>query len=923
MSLPKAQLVDPQGNMNLPGMTATGIVTATSLKGVTTGSVTNLTGSPDLDVGIVTGSSFVGDGTGHAANITGTPELNLGVTTATSFVGDAVGKAAGLTGTPNLNVGLITATSFVGFVTGDVTGNISGNVVGNITGDISGLAGGLGINGINVWTGAGTSNLGVGVCTATLLYGDASGMVGAGSSAYIAQEVTATGYGGDTIIDLTYGNLIYYKGESVTTVGFASTSAVEQITFIRDPAPVTYDNSVSTASVDFDSGDNLTQTTDAVLRNWFDQAFTVEYWIYADAFASTDSGSGNALGASTLGSNSNFTWSFGPNGLGQVRFAWWNGSADSAIVPTQTLSTGTWYHLAFVHDGSNNCSIFIDGVLQTLTTGTGTSYPITNGTADGGTFNIGKVQTTNFDGKISNLRITHQALYTNTFIPPSAALTTTSQNAVASNVKLLCCQSSTDDTAATVTPNTISANGTPTPGAETITQSGSLTATITWPDRVKWDGGTTPTLFTNARSAASQIFHFTTVDTGLNYNAWEEIKNNAETFGLYGAGPSGYGALGINVAPGTNYSSPVQVPGTSWSSLIDTGWAAAVGGAIKSDGTMWVWGSTNYGILGLNVYGAGLSDSVSSPIQLGTETTWDNACFGGNNSAGCMAVKTDGSLWGWGQNRYGTLGLNDAGIPGSLPDEYRNSRSSPTQVGTDTTWKFVNYGGEDVILAIKTNGTLWSWGGNSAGAAGQNTPATTPSLRSSPVQVGTDTSWAYASNCRTGTSIATKTDGTLWCWGDNGEGQLGLNESEIGAPTWTSPQRSSPTQVGSGTDWNYDNEGKISAGYQRVFAIKTDGTLYGWGRSHQGQLGLNEGGYKDYSSPVQIPGTNWSTIKSVGEVIATKTDGTLWTWGDNGEGKGMLNSDVDRSSPTQVPGTWKSGERGIRSGSPQFALKVE
>ena len=137
-------------------------------------------------------------------------------------------------------------------------------------------------------------------------------------------------------------------------------------------------------------------------------------------------------------------------------------------------------------------------------------------------------------------------------------------------------------------------------------------------------------------------------------------------------------------------------------------------------------------------------------------------------------------------------------------------------------------------MAIKTNGTLWSWGGNSAGGAGQNTPATTPALRSSPVQVGTDTTWAYVSNCRNGHSIATKTDGTLWTWGDNSNGALGLNESEVGAPTWTSPQRSSPTQVGSGTDWNYDNGSKIAAGYQRVFAIKTDGTLYGWGRTAQG-----------------------------------------------------------------------------------------
>ena len=213
MSLPKAQLVDPQGNMNLPGMTATGIVTATSLSGIATGSATGLTGNPDLDVGIVTASSFVGQGDGHAANLTGTPQLSLGIATATSFVGDATGKAAGLTGTPNLNVGLITATSFVGFVTGNVTGNLSGTVTGL---------------GASVKSGV---NLGVGVCTAVELYGDGSTLTGAGSSAYIAQEITATG--AETIIDLTYGNLIYYDSSSNTTVGFASTSAAEQITFIR------------------------------------------------------------------------------------------------------------------------------------------------------------------------------------------------------------------------------------------------------------------------------------------------------------------------------------------------------------------------------------------------------------------------------------------------------------------------------------------------------------------------------------------------------------------------------------------------------------------------------------------------------------------------------------------------------------------
>ena len=117
--------------------------------------------------------------------MTGTPELNLGVTTATSFVGDAVGKAAGLTGTPNLNVGLITATSFVGFVTDHITGNVT-SLAMSVTPGV---------------------NLGVGVCTAIQYHGDGSTLTGAGSSAYIAQEVTATS--GTTTINLTYGNLIY------------------------------------------------------------------------------------------------------------------------------------------------------------------------------------------------------------------------------------------------------------------------------------------------------------------------------------------------------------------------------------------------------------------------------------------------------------------------------------------------------------------------------------------------------------------------------------------------------------------------------------------------------------------------------------------------------------------------------------------
>jgi alpha-tubulin suppressor-like RCC1 family protein len=270
-----------------------------------------------------------------------------------------------------------------------------------------------------------------------------------------------------------------------------------------------------------------------------------------------------------------------------------------------------------------------------------------------------------------------------------------------------------------------------------------------------------------------------------------------------------------------------------------------------------------------------------------------------------MAVKTDGTLWTWGKNEKGTLGQNNT-----------TSYSSPVQI-PGTTWKWVNYAGEDYILAIKTDGTLWRWGGNPVGAGGDNLPGTGPARRSSPVQVP-GTTWAYAAGNRNGHTIATKTDGTLWCWGDNSKGQLGQNTNAASSYSGMS----SPVQV-PGTTWSSEHGSKIAAAYQKVFAIKTDGTLWGWGRTVNGELGQNEGGYKDYSSPVQIPGTNWDSISCVEVVHATKTDGTLWSWGDQGHGKGMLNSNVDRSSPTQVPGTWRTGERSIRAGSPFFALRVQ
>ena len=133
---------------------------------------------------------------------------------------------------------------------------------------------------------------------------------------------------------------------------------------------------------------------------------------------------------------------------------------------------------------------------------------------------------------------------------------------------------------------------------------------------------------------------------------------------------------------------------------------------------MWVWGYNFYGQFGLNTR----DERRSSPVQL-PGTTWSKVT--GDSDGGVLAVKTDGTAWGWGINEWGMLGLNQA---------HDLWISSPTQIGTDTTWSDIR-SGNNVSLATKTDGTAWSWGYNSSGKLGQNNNTT----YSSPVQIpGTD-----------------------------------------------------------------------------------------------------------------------------------------------------------------------------------------
>jgi alpha-tubulin suppressor-like RCC1 family protein len=293
-----------------------------------------------------------------------------------------------------------------------------------------------------------------------------------------------------------------------------------------------------------------------------------------------------------------------------------------------------------------------------------------------------------------------------------------------------------------------------------------------------------------------------------------------------------------------------------------------VAAAIKTNGTLWTWGRNCYTILGS---GQAYSTSRCSPgTTAGGGTNW---CMVSTRLNVMGAIKTDGTLWTWGSNANGGTGTGTS----------FGCQNSPFQVsGGGTTWCFISIAGVSGS-GIKTDGTLWTWGRNSSGELGDSSF----NNRSSPGGVaGTGTTWTKVSISGTHT-IAVKTDGTLWTWGSNNYGRLGIGSS--------GSSRNSPgTTAGGGTDWCL-----VSSSYSgSSAAIKTDGTLWMWGKNSCGILGDVTTSNRSSPSTVAGGGTTWSTIcidnYSSG---AIKTDGTLWTWGRNDFGQLANGNTAHRSSP--------------------------
>jgi alpha-tubulin suppressor-like RCC1 family protein len=314
------------------------------------------------------------------------------------------------------------------------------------------------------------------------------------------------------------------------------------------------------------------------------------------------------------------------------------------------------------------------------------------------------------------------------------------------------------------------------------------------------------------------------------------------------------------LTPGTTYTFTVSA-----NNIAGFGVASTATNTVTPAGYLLTWGGGQYGSTGL-----GNNTNYSSPKQVGALNNWKQISMGGVHGT---AIKTDGSLWTWGNNGQGQLGLGNT-----------LNYSSPKQVGALTNWALIvpGFANSQMNTSIKSNGTMWSWGYNWCGQLGIGTNSGCG--KSSPAQIGTDSNWSTVSSSYS--SLAIRTDKTLWSWGCNSYGQLGLGNIT---------KYSSPKQVGALTNW-----ATVSVGAYYSTAVKTDGTLWAWGKNNYGQLGICFS--NNYSSPKQVGScTNWKSVyNSTCSTIALKTDGTLWGWGHNQYGELGLGNVTMYRSPKQI-----------------------
>ncbi len=312
-------------------------------------------------------------------------------------------------------------------------------------------------------------------------------------------------------------------------------------------------------------------------------------------------------------------------------------------------------------------------------------------------------------------------------------------------------------------------------------------------------------------------------------------------------------------------ASPVLTPGLSNVTAISAGGDHSL--ALKSNGTVWAWGSNTSGQ-------SGSQDQFNSSKTRPTQVSGLNGSFiavaaGGGHS---LALRSDGTVWAWGYNGTGALG---DGTTSGTPVY------TPVQT-TGLTNVVAIAAGSGFSLAVKADGTVWGWGSNTNGVLGL--PTSTFSS-TTPVQVAGITNVQKIS-AGGRHALALKSDGTVWSWGDNSQGQLGSGEAAGSFPT--------PRQA-SGLSGVTD----LDAGFTHSLAVKSNGTVWSWGSNTDGQLGIGNNTNSNVPVAVNLPSA--TAVSGGGNTSAVLlADGTIRMFGRNDNGQLGDRTRVTRSQPVEV-----------------------
>ncbi|RKH27247.1 chromosome condensation regulator RCC1 [Corallococcus praedator] len=298
--------------------------------------------------------------------------------------------------------------------------------------------------------------------------------------------------------------------------------------------------------------------------------------------------------------------------------------------------------------------------------------------------------------------------------------------------------------------------------------------------------------------------------------------------------------------------------------------------ALLRDGKVYVWGNNNLGQLGLGQPGPS-AGSTPSPLLLAELPPVGAVAFGQNSS---LAVGLDGTVWTWGDNKNAQLGL---GVPGSGALDV-TTRWAPARVPSLTN-AVTAVRGYTHALVLANDNTVWAFGSNGAGQLGDDTTKTASDV---PVKVVdlTDVIQVAAGSEH---SVALRADGTVWTWGRNSSGNLGLGTTDSGP-------HARPAQVPGLTDVV-----EISAGKDHTLALRANGAVVSWGLGVSGQLGQGQSGDDGNSAvPVAVLDlTNATSVAANGNVsFALRADGTVVGWGQNANGTLGTGDKVTRTSPS-------------------------